>query len=311
VTRTPAVVTLAALSAVGALVLTSCSSASDVRDATPVLTSTVTSVTAPTTPTTTPPEPATPSASESASAAPAPPPPVAAAPRVGNCYATSGAASRHQVDGSSPIPCGRRHTAETFAVVKSDGSPSRADIDTVWRVCAQRFKRYVGDSPTISTIGYTVIRPSAAQLAAGQAWVRCDAIELANYNQPHGVGKVGLVRVGSLARALTGGVPGRFRGCARHWPKVDQAVHFTSCQQHHQAELIPESLNLGAPNAPYPGKQSSVSSSENFCRKVFQDYVPETDHFYYYYPTSASWKSGTHDTTCWALDTVGDGIPPI
>jgi hypothetical protein len=232
-------------------------------------------------------------------------------PEVGNCYAVSAADFRHQVDGSSAVPCGQRHTAETFAVVAIGGPPTRTEIDTVWRDCAQQFKSYVGDSPTISRISMAVISPGAVQRSAGQSWLRCDAMELANYNQPRSVGKVGVARGGSLAGVLSRGVPDRFRGCARHWPKVSQAVHFTSCDQSHQAELIPESLDLGAPDAPYPGRQSARSRSKAFCGNVVQDYVPETRNFYYYYPTPQSWKASTHDTTCWALDTAGDGIPPI
>lgn len=232
-------------------------------------------------------------------------------PQAGNCYATSRASFRAQVDGSAPVSCRTLHSAETFAVFATDGHPSSSQIATVWRDCQARFNTYIGASATVSTIGLTLILPSSDQTAAGQKWIRCDAILLANYNAAGTTGKIGLSHVGSLARVLFNGVPDRFRGCARHWPKVDQPVHFTSCAQFHQAELIPESLTLGGPDTPYPGRSSAISSSKTFCGNVFQNYVPETDHYYYYYPTAASWRSSTHDTTCWALDTNGDGLPPI
>jgi hypothetical protein len=216
-----------------------------------------------------------------------------------------------QVDGSFPVSCDRPHTSETFAVFATDGSPSPAEIALVWRDCQPRFKNYIGDAAIISTIGLTLILPNKTQIEAGQGWIRCDAIEEATFNGTGTAGKVGLVRSGTLARILTGGVPNRFRACARHWPNPSQPVHFTSCRQHHQAELVPESLSLGGANAPYPGTQSSISRSKTFCENVFQDWVPETDHYYYYYPTARSWRSGAHDTSCWALDTRGDGLPPI
>jgi Septum formation len=314
---------LLAVIVAGGLVVTSCASASDVREAASVSSSVTPSAsespTGPTEPTptvvTTPPTSATatePSTSAPpSSSAPTETPAVPPKPRPGSCYATSRASFRHQVDGSAPVSCRSMHTAETFAVFPTDGSLSSSQIATVWRDCQARFRNYVGASATVSTIGLTLILPSSDETAAGQHWIRCDAILLANYNAAGTNGKIGLPHVGSLAGALFNGVPDRYRGCARHWPKVDQPVHFTSCAQFHQAELIPESLTLGGPDAPYPGKQSSINSSKTFCGNVFQNYVPETDHYYYYYPTAASWRSSTHDTTCWALDTNGDGLPPI
>lgn len=300
------------------LVLTSCAKAADVSNATddpgqveettgtpPTPTETTESTTpltpSETTETTETTEPTTPSETTETTDEPQ----VAGPPEVGNCYPTGKVAFQQRRDGSFPVKCSKPHTAETFAVFDVGSSPTGADIDRVWRVCQERFKDYVGDSPTVSTLGMTVIEPHVDQELQGQQWARCDAIEMPNYN---GVG--GRQRTGSLEGALDGGVPNRFRGCVKHWPKVDQAVHFTSCRENHQAELIPVSLDLGGPEAPYPGRNSVLNDSKTFCGNIFQEYVPETLNYYYYYPTRSSWKSGSHDTTCWALDTEGDGLPP-
>ena len=140
----------------------------------------------------------------------------------------------------------------------------------------------------------------------GQGWIRCDAIQKTSYNS-----RVGVPRSGSLEGALSDGVPRKFRGCVKKWPKVDQAVRFTSCAEFHQAELIPDSLFLGPPDGRYPGVNTAIARSKNFCEGIFQNYVPETDRYYYYYPTADSWKSGSHNTTCWALDITGDRLPPL
>lgn len=233
-------------------------------------------------------------------------PQLASRPAIGNCYVTGRKAFTNQRDGSSPVPCTKKHTAETFAVFNAGTSPAAGEIDGVWRVCQRRFTGYVGGSPTISTLGLTVILPSLAQTEAGQGWIRCDAIQQPSYN-----GNRGTTRSGSVKGMLVGGVPTKFRGCALHWPKVSQAVIFTSCKRSHQAELIPASLTLGGPSAPFPGVATTKSRSQSFCESTFQDYVTETLNYYYYYPTAASWRSGSHDTTCWALDLRGDGLPPI
>ena len=233
-------------------------------------------------------------------------PEVAARPKVGNCYDTGKAAFQRQRDDSEPVSCRRRHTAETFAVFRFESFPNAAKVNAVGRRCNARFKRYVGGSPTISKLGLTVMLPGSKLAAAGQNWVRCDVIELANYN-----GKGGVPRTGSVKGVLNRGVPLAFRGCVRHWPKVDQPVHFTSCQRRHQAALIPESLNLGGPNAEYPGRASVIADSKAFCETTVLDYVPQARNYYYYYPKLSGWRSGTRDTTCWALDREGDGLPPL
>jgi hypothetical protein len=231
---------------------------------------------------------------------------VAARPQVGNCYSTSTAAFRRQRDGSEPVGCHKRHTAETLAVFSVGGEPDRARIQRVWRHCEGRFGSYVGNSPTVSTLKVIVMLPSKAQTAAGQGWIRCDAIQPPSY-----AGHTGLPRRGSVKGELSHRVPSALRGCVRHWPKIQQAVHFTSCRRHHQAELLPVSRGLGSTEAPYPGRRSVKKASQQFCANVVQHYVPQTRHYYYYYPTRSSWRSSTHDTTCWALDPKGDGLPPI
>ncbi len=293
-----------------ALMLTSCASAEDVSEASsdPATTS-ASPTSAPTTPTSpsdsTVVEPTTSSPTTSA-----PPttnePQVASRPKVGNCYDTMKQQFRNQRDGSFPVSCRRLHTAETFAVFRVDPYPRAGEIYDVWRKCQPRFRNYVGAPATISKLDLTVMLPSTSQVVAGQDWIRCDAIEKASYNS-----RIGVPRRGSLEGVLSEGVPNRYRGCALRIPKVDLPVLFTPCNQPHQAELIPESLFLGPPDAPYPGVKVARAKSKQFCENVFQAYVPETLNYYYYFPKRAAWKSGSHNSTCWAVDTEGNGLPPI
>ncbi|MEP6665672.1 MAG: septum formation family protein [Nocardioidaceae bacterium] len=298
----------AAIPLASAILLASCGSAQDVADTAAattdheVPTQVTTQPTEATTESTATTAPSTPAATKTSD----PTPQAASKPTPGECYATGTIAFNRQRDGSAPVSCNAQHTAETVAVFAAGQSPSSQDINNVWRSCQPRFKTYVGGAPTVSTLGLVVILPSEKQLAEGQSWMRCDAVERSSFNRD-----VGLPRQGSVKGALSGSVPVAYRGCVKHWPKVSLAVHFTSCRESHQAELIPESINLGGPNAPFPGTNSVKSKSKRFCANAFQDFVPETRNYYFYYPTPASWKSGSHDTTCWALDTKGNGLPPI
>ncbi len=291
--------------AVSAFLLAACGSAQDVAETGPdeSTSSTMTQPSDPTSPpTTSEPTPDPSPATETTTAKPQ----VAGKPKVGNCYDTGNVAFNQQRDGSSPVACNSSHTAETVAVFAVGDSPDSGVIDKAWRSCQPRFKTYVGDAPTVSTLGLVIMLPSDAQVTAGHRWIRCDAIERSSYNRD-----VGLPRKGSVKGVLSGSVPDAYRGCVKHWPKVSLAVHFTSCRESHQAELIPEAISLGGPNAEFPGSKTLRTRSQQFCESTFQEYVPETLNYYYYYPTRASWKSGSHDTTCWALDTRGDGLPPI
>ncbi len=308
---------LGSLAAVSALVLTSCASAQEVADMStettepvetsePTTSTTSTSTIPPTStsaPTTSEPPTTEPSTSAPTTTTE---PQLAGLPKVGYCYDTTKPQFRDQRDGSFPVECSSRHTAETFAVFRVGSFPRPSEINKVWRDCQPLFRRYVGAPATLSKLDLALILPSDDQIAEGQDWIRCDAIQKEHYNA-----RVGAPRTGSLQASLTSGVPREFRGCVKHWPKIDQAVTFTSCDERHQAQLIPESLFFGPPDAPFPGVETTQRKSKQFCEDVFQTYVPETRNYYYYYPTADSWKSGSHNSTCWALDTEGDGLPPL
>jgi Septum formation len=246
------------------------------------------------------------SSSGSPSASPANGKGVAPKPRAGDCYNVTAKQFQRQRDGSRPVPCSHLHTAETFAVIAASPYPKRNVINQAWRNCQIRFAVYIGNTTTVSTLGLTLMLPSQAQIAQGQHWIRCDAIQTPYYNAT-----VGEPLHGTLHDALRGHVPQGYRGCARRWPKSGSRVHFSSCAHKHQAELIPVAKNLGGPSAPYPGTKKVRKQSKQFCARVFQHYVPQTRHYYFYYPTAGSWRSGSHATTCWAVDRTGPNLPPV
>lgn len=253
-------------------------------------------------PTKSPASPAPPSPSSSSQTAP---PPVAPVPRVGDCYATSRHGFASHRDGSTPVSCSRSHTTETFAVLAAAAIPTPASVDRAWRLCYARFAAYTGNGPTTSRLGVTVSWPSTPQTDAGQRWARCDVIVTAAFD-----GRVGLRSDHSVRHALASGPSPQFRGCAGVVPSVRKPIPYTSCLEYHQAELIPAAKSLGGPDAPYPGVRSALATSKTFCARVFAKYVKNTTRYFYFYPTPTSWKSGSHDTACWAFDPNGDGLPP-
>jgi hypothetical protein len=301
----PRVLTTSALLVV--LALAGCASAADVADE--AAGTSTTSEPAPTepSPSTEPTEPTVPSEPTAPTEPPEPPEPeLASRPEVGNCYAVKNRDFLRQRDGSFPVKCREPHTAETYAVFRVDPYPVSPQIDGIWRKCHDRFRAYVGASENVSKLGVALIMPGTRQVIEGQGWIRCDVIERVNFN-----GQVGLERTGSVRNVLADGVPKRFRGCVRHWPRPNKAVHFTSCDVSHQAELIPEAIRIGGPRAPFPGVGVTRQRSQTFCENTVLDYVPEALNYYYYFPTRASWRAGTRDTVCWALDKDGQGLPAL
>jgi hypothetical protein len=302
------------LAVAAALVLAGCAKAEDIATEDAPASASPTTASSPTgEPTQTPPSQTTPAETETTptetpteSTPTQTQPDLAPRPVVGNCYEVSRPAFKRQKDGSFPVRCRARHTAETYLVRSVAPYPSAAQIDEVWRSCHDRFRGYVGASATVSNLGIALITPSAQQVRAGHGWVRCDVIERSSFN-----GEIGLPRTGSVRDILANGVPDRYRACSKRWPKVVFKVRLTSCDEYHQAELIPQSVRIGGPSAPYPGRNAARNRSATFCEDIVLDYVPEARRYYYYYPTRGSWRAGTRDTVCWALDTTGDGLPPI
>ncbi len=80
--------------------------------------------------------------------------------------------------------------------------PGRDRIHPIRRLCAARSSAYVRAPPTVSKVGLTLTEPSEEQVAAGQAWVWCDALQTASFNVA-----VGVPRTGSLEHALARRVP--------------------------------------------------------------------------------------------------------
>lgn len=285
-----------------AATLTGCARAQDITGASspPQRTATIT----PTIPTISiePITPPVPTAVIPTSTAPA----AAPRPRVGNCYDAGTSAFKNHRDGSRPVPCSATHNTETYSVWPASSFPDTATLDHIRRQCAARFIAYVGASPMVSTLETAFFTADAAQVESGQIWVRCDAIKVDTFQV-----KIGLPVTGSVKGVLAGKVPRQFRACTQHWPPGSADVHLSSCTQPHQGELIPESLTLGGPEAPYPGVSTVQTRSRSFCQDVFQNYTPQTTHYEYYYPTAASWETSTHTSACWSFVPEGEGLPGI
>lgn len=81
------------------------------------------------------------------------------------------------------------------------------------------------------------------------------------------------------------------------------------CSGPHTAEVVG---TQDLTDADYPGEDSAVATSEDFCRSVFADYVgidfdSSALDMGYAYPTEASWALGDRQIACYAM--TMDGSP--
>lgn len=105
----------------------------------------------------------------------------AAKPKVGQCRAMSYKRTAAISDTSKPVPCSKRHTAVTVAVVEARTSLAglaQDQLDTLGaELCSQQELKKLGRSPArraMSAYNIVFFQPTATQIRAGARWFRCD-----------------------------------------------------------------------------------------------------------------------------------------
>src|SRR5688500_19038683 len=132
-----------------------------------------------------------PSASSTPTQTPTVPPDPGPRPEVGECHDLSFGQAAAVVDRSHPVPCRRRHTAETYFVGRleletASGHTRRADSRAAQRQartsCTSRLARHLGLAPRelrlrmAQAVWFT---PSPQRAEAGADWFRCDVVAVA------------------------------------------------------------------------------------------------------------------------------------
>lgn len=112
-------------------------------------------------------------------------------PEVGECHALSFGQAVAVVGRTEPVPCRRKHTAETYFVGRleletASGHTRRVDSRAAQRqartTCTSRLPRHLGLSPRALrlTMAQAVwFTPSPRRAEAGADWFRCDVVAVA------------------------------------------------------------------------------------------------------------------------------------
>jgi hypothetical protein len=223
-----------------------------------------------------------------------------APPDVGECRALAADAVEQPDDDSPSVPCGGRHTAETFAVGEFTGRLAEAAVDDerlseqVLDRCERRFRRYVGADASLAlrtVLTWAWFRPSPDAWDAGARWYRCDL--LASDAE-------GLLELRGRARDVLLGRPAdRWLLCAVG-ERVSDAPR-VSCDQPHSWRAV-TTVVLGGADARWPGVRRAELRTRDFCSDSVGAWLGyPVDYTYgYTWLGPAEWQAGNRRSVCWA-----------
>lgn len=243
------------------------------------------------------------SSARTAASSDVPPP-----PRVGQCRNTPAGnlGPGDWVDQTPVVDCSKKHTLETFAVIKPVEKLTLATAKELAASCESPAVDYLGiNSREIRRLDDQVVYwPSRAQRAAGQNWLRCDVGVQAT------TGCCGPLapQKGSL-RGDVGSDPARFYVCINQLPDPGSEQPLTSCQKPHRAEILPSGLPWDVTR--YPSAAALSKKGRAGCHRLVSErqdrrslvVTPE-------WQSRANWSGGTLYGWCWIHRSTGS-LPPI
>ncbi len=221
-------------------------------------------------------------------------------PRVGECHALSFRQAVTVAGRTAPVPCRRRHTAETYFVGRLDLTTkaghtrrpdSRAAQDQARDTCTARLPRHLGRTPgqlRLSMAEAVWFTPSPAHAAAGARWFRCDVVVVAAPRT-----------LLALPRRTQGWseAPGTAM-CATAAPGT-RAFRRVTCQSTHSWVAI---STVDIPGARLPREAAIADRMEAPCRDAARARAGATLDLTWSQesPTAEQWAAGRHYGICWA-----------
>ncbi|HSE08651.1 MAG TPA: septum formation family protein [Nocardioidaceae bacterium] len=292
--------------AVAALLLASCTIVEDLTDAA--------TDPSPSAPSSTPAEEATPTQESGPTSSPTgkpskPPrlPQEAQPPPAKGCYRLDIEAATRPTDDSRPVPCRKRHTAQTVHVGRLDtvvdghllAVDSRLAQRQVERGCPRALDRFLGgteETRRLSRLVAVWFSPTIEQSDLGASWYRCDAVALA-----------GPEKLAPLPP------PRRLKGILDRSDALDEiglcgttapgesGFERVICARRHTWQAI---STIDISGSAYPGVAAVREAGESTCRDQVREATGSPERFSYgwEWPTRDQWRSGQRYGYCWAPD---------
>lgn len=206
---------------------------------------------------------------------------------VGQCYGENS---------NKPIPCTRRHLAETVFV--SQGStPVNA---TALAECRNAQSKYLGQD-------FNTRLDVQLWMASDESWYRCDV--LLRNSTKSGAGFQSLT--GSLKGVLNEGVSVDLQSCLGEPfdPSGDQ--RFVSCAEDHVAQELTAAPAIGTLDEEFPDNVSDRAARACNAAASAVGLLGENRQVRAYYPKNAdAWATGERTADCWVTATKGS-LPPV
>lgn len=229
-----------------------------------------------------------------------PPPPESDA-----CYLLGNDELTRPTNESDPVPCRRKHTAQTFFVGKLrmvyDGHAVAVDSRRVQQqvstACPRRFASYVGGSEQdrdLSRLRVVWFSPTLEQADQGADWFRCDLVafgdgeDLATRRQP-------------VRRDVLATPEGRdtFGLCGTSAPG-EPGFRRVLCSADHTWRAL-TTLPLDG-EARYPGADAVREAGDSDCADLVRESLdfPLTFTYGWEWPTRDQWRAGQRFGYCWS-----------
>jgi hypothetical protein len=239
-----------------------------------------------------------PSSSPSSPTSPAEttPPDPGPTPEVGECHALTFRQALAVVGRTAPVPCRRRHTAQTYFVGTLDlttksGFTRRIDSQAAQRqmraTCTRRLPRHLGRTPRelrLSMVRAVWFTPSPARAEAGADWFRCDVVAVAAPRQ-----------LLELPRRTTGwSAPAM---CATSAPGT-KGFDRVACSRRHSWRAV---ATVDIPGRRLPAPAAVADRMDPTCRDVAAGSADDPLDFTWSQesPTREQWDAGQRYGICW------------
>ena len=239
------------------------------------------------------------------------PPASASAPAVGECWDYRAKALARLAVPGAPVPCEGPHRAETFAIGALPADFPRLEDATTRQVVAVRtaactergMRAYLGLPDGLPTRFRAVaVFPSNAQLAAGERWLRCDAV----YDTGLDLGVMPKAAPAWVAENAAN--PTAFSLCtpstgAFRMPSATRTLA-QECTDPARQWILVARPTMGRPAQDYPGANALDRRGSRACSKYKDVYNGGQKDRYqrgwaYTFPLAKGWSEGLRTGTCW------------
>ena len=235
----------------------------------------------------------------------------APAPGIGQCWDYRAKALARLAVPGDPVPCEGPHRAETFAIGTLPAGFPRLTDATMRQVVAVRsaactepaLRAYLGLPAGLPTRFRAVaVFPSDDQLAAGERWLRCDAV----YDSGLDLGVMPKPAHGWVAE--NAGNPTAFAFCtpSTGYFKMPSPTKTLAqeCSDPAKQWILVARPTMGRPAQNYPGARALDRRGSRACAKYKDVYNGAQKDRYqrgwsYTYPLAKGWSEGLRTGTCW------------